>query len=173
MLIIEVMLHGAGKDYCTSTFAYGGGSEMENYKRALENVALGNANVVAFVDDETGNFITLNPSMCLLECREVPEKKKLKMKECKDFQAHNGLYEHKQRHNGEQWRFKFDNGYGASVITGEFACCNDAKPYELAVLHHDELCYDTPITDDVIGFLTSDEVFDLLDKIEQLESDGE
>lgn len=30
-----------------------------------------------------------------------------------------------------------------------------------------------PITDDVIGYLTSDEVFDLLDKIEQLESDGE
>lgn len=41
------------------------------------------------------------------------------------------------------------------------------------MLHHDELCYDTPITDDVIGYLTSDEVFDLLDKIEQLESDGE
>ena len=74
MLIIEVMLHGAGKDYCTSTFANGDGSEMENYKRALENVALGNTNVVAFVDDQTGNFITLNPSMCLLECRDVPKK---------------------------------------------------------------------------------------------------
>lgn len=36
----------------------------------------------------------------------------------KDFQAHNGLYEHNQRMDGEQWRFKFDNGYGASVITG-------------------------------------------------------
>lgn len=169
MLEIEVMLHGAGKDYCTSTFANGDGSEMENYKRALENVALGNTNVVAFVDDQTGNFITLNPSMCLLECREIPKK----MKEYKDFQAHNGLYEHKQRHNGEQWWFKFNNGYGASVITGGIACGNDEKPYELAVLHHDELCYSTTITDDVIGYLTSDEVFDLLDKIEQLESDGE
>lgn len=164
MLIIEVMLHGAGKDYCTSTFANGDGSEMENYKTALKNVAIGNTNVVAFVDNQTGNFITLNPSMCLLECREVPEK----MKEYKDFQAHNGLYEHKQRHNGEQWWFKFDNGYGASVITGRIACCNDEKPYELAVLHHGELCYDTPITDDVIGYLTNDEVFDLLDRIEQL-----
>ena len=36
------------------------------------------------------------------------------------------------------------------------------------VLRHGELCYDTPITDDVIGYLTSDEVFNLLDRIEQL-----
>lgn len=46
--------------------------------------------------------------------------KGLKMKEYKDFQAHNGLYEHNQRMDGEQWRFKFDNGYGASVITGGY-----------------------------------------------------
>lgn len=169
MLEIEVMLRGAGKNYCTSTFARGGGSEMENYKTALENVARGRTKVIAFIDDHTGSLVTIPPSMCLIKCREVPKK----IKEYKDFQAHNGLYEHKQRHNREQWWFKFDNGYGASVITGELACGNNAKPYELAVLHHDELCYDTPITDDVIGYLTSDEVFDLLDKIEQLESDGE
>lgn len=90
------------------------------------------------------------------------------MKEYKDFQAHNGLYEHNQHMGGEQWRFKFDNGYGASVITGDIAYCNEAQPYELAVLKHDELCYDTPITDDAIGYLTSDEVYDLLDRIEQL-----
>lgn len=95
------------------------------------------------------------------------------MKEYKDFQAHNGLCEQHQRMDCAQWKFKFDNGYGASVITGGIAYCDDAHPYELAVLHHGELCYDTPITDDVIGYLTSDEVFDLLDKIEQLESDGE
>lgn len=42
------------------------------------------------------------------------------------------------------------------------------KLNELAVLKHGELCYDTPITDDVIGYLTSDEVYELLDRIEQL-----
>ena len=72
------------------------------------------------------------------------------MKECKDFRVHNGLYVHNKYIDCEQWKFKFDNGYG------------------LAVLKHDELCYDTPITDDVIGYLTSDEVYDLLDRIEQL-----
>lgn len=42
------------------------------------------------------------------------------------------------------------------------------QPYELAVLKHGRLCYDTPITDDVIGYLTSNEVYELLDRIEQL-----
>lgn len=90
------------------------------------------------------------------------------MKEYKDFRVHNGLYEHKQYHNGECWIFSFDNGYGASVITGGTAYCNEGQPYELAVLEHGELCYDTPVADDVIGYLTSDEVYDLLDRIEQL-----
>lgn len=91
------------------------------------------------------------------------------MKEYKDFQTHNGLYENRRYADGiEQWKFEFDNGYGASVITGGIAYCNEGQPYELAVLEHDELCYSTPITDDVIGYLTSDEVYDLLDKIEQL-----
>ena len=74
MLAIEVMLHGAGKDYYTSTFANGDGSEMENYKTALENVALGRTKVIAFIDDHTGNLVTIPPSMCLIECREVPNK---------------------------------------------------------------------------------------------------
>ena len=90
------------------------------------------------------------------------------MKECKDFRVHNGLYVHNKYIDCEQWKFKFDNGYEASVITGGIAYCNKAQPYELAVLKHGELCYDTPITDDVLGYLTSNEVYDLLDKIEQL-----
>nr|DAY24856.1 MAG TPA: hypothetical protein [Caudoviricetes sp.] len=90
------------------------------------------------------------------------------MKEYKDFRVRNGLYVHNKHIDCEQWKFKFDNGYGASVITGGIAYCNETQPYELAVLKHGELCYDTPITDDVIGYLTSDEVYDLLDRIEQL-----
>lgn len=87
------------------------------------------------------------------------------MKEYKDFRVHNGLYVHNRSAGFEQWKFKFDNGYGASVITGGIAYCNDEQPYELAVLKDYELCYDTPITDDVIGYLTNDEVYELLDRI--------
>lgn len=71
MLKIEVMLHGAGKDYCTSTFAHGDGSEMENYRTALGNVAIGNTNMIVFVDDHTGNLISVPPSMCLLRFEDV------------------------------------------------------------------------------------------------------
>lgn len=49
------------------------------------------------------------------------------MKEYKDFQAHNGLCEEHQRMDGAQWKFKFDNGYGASVITGRIAYCDDVR----------------------------------------------
>lgn len=90
------------------------------------------------------------------------------MEENKDFENHNGLVSYTPRMDGAQWKFSFDNGYGASVITGDIAYCNEGGPYELAVLEHGELCYDTPITDDVIGYLTSNEVYDLLDRIERL-----
>ena len=90
------------------------------------------------------------------------------MKKYKDFEKHHGLYKREPYCGCIQWIFNFENGYGASVITGGIAYCNEAQPYELAVLKHGKLCYDTPITNDVIGYLTSDEVYDLLDKIEQL-----
>ena len=47
------------------------------------------------------------------------------MKECKDFRVHNGLYVHNKYIDCEQWKFKFDNGYEASVITGGIAYCNE------------------------------------------------
>lgn len=90
------------------------------------------------------------------------------METYKDFEKHHGLYKCEPYHGGVQWIFNFKNGYGASVITGSIAYCNKLQPYELAVLKHGRLCYDTPITDDVIGYLTSNEVYELLDRIEQL-----
>lgn len=40
------------------------------------------------------------------------------MENKKDFKIHSGLVKYIERMNGTQWRFGFDNGYGASVITG-------------------------------------------------------
>lgn len=90
------------------------------------------------------------------------------METYKDFEEHNGLVSYKSRMDGAQWIFSFANGYGASVITGGIAYCNEGQPYELAVLKDNDLCYDTPITDDVIGYLTSNEVYELLNRIESL-----
>ena len=56
----------------------------------------------------------------------------------------------------------FSNGYGASIITGSMFYSRPSAPYELAVLHKDEICYDTELTGDVLGYLTEDEVNDYL-----------
>lgn len=65
-------------------------------------------------------------------------------------------------------RHDFPNGYGVSVIIGRFSYGGDEGKYELAVFHDGCLCYNTPITDDVIGYLEPDEVTALLARIEAL-----
>lgn len=62
----------------------------------------------------------------------------------------------------------FGNNYGVSVITGFGAYSSENKPYELAVLFKNELCYTTEITDDVIGWLDEEEVSEIMIKIQKL-----
>jgi len=69
--------------------------------------------------------------------------------------------------------YKFDNNYGASVVKGEHTYGGDEGLWELAVVIFDtsggfNLCYTTPITSDVEGHLSDDEVEVLLAKIEAL-----
>ena len=71
--------------------------------------------------------------------------------------------------NGYQLLYTFDNGYGASVVKHDFSYGGKNGKYELAVLDKDgSLCYDTPITEDVIGYLTMGEVENLLADISYL-----
>lgn len=66
-------------------------------------------------------------------------------------------------------RFKFKNGYGASVIKHYGSYGYEEDLFELAVLDsNDHLCYNTSLTDDVIGYLTNDEVLELLEQIKNL-----
>ena len=75
-------------------------------------------------------------------------------------------YQTRESNGGTQERYRFANGYGASVIIG--------GPYaygglELAVIGPDgKLCYDTPITSDVLGYLSPSEVQPLLAAIAAL-----
>lgn len=75
---------------------------------------------------------------------------------------------------GSQVIYKFDNGFGASVVQHNFSYGSEDGLSELAVLkfNGDEwgLTYDTEITDDVIGYLTEDDVQELLTRIEKLEN---
>ena len=68
------------------------------------------------------------------------------------------------------WEFVFPNGYGASVINDGYG--RESGLFELAVLDSDgHLCYDTEITDDVIGWLTEHGVYDLLEQISKFPSE--
>jgi len=66
-------------------------------------------------------------------------------------------------------RIMFDNGYGASVVKGEHTYGGKDGLYELGVLGKDgKLCYDTPITEDVEGYLTEEGVTEFLKQIQSL-----
>jgi hypothetical protein len=63
----------------------------------------------------------------------------------------------------------FDNGYGVSVIRGPHSYGGQKGLYELAVLDSDGyVCYDTPITSDVIGFLKPEDVSKHMIEIQEL-----
>lgn len=72
-----------------------------------------------------------------------------------------------------QYIFKFENGYGASVVKNIGSYGNKQDLFELAVIifvgeYEWELCYSTEITNDVIGYLNNDEVIGLLERIKSL-----
>ncbi len=72
------------------------------------------------------------------------------MKTFKDLE----FKEHPNHLGGVQAVITFDNGYGASVVCTPHTYGGDRGLYELAVLGKDgHLTYDTPITNDVIGYL--------------------
>lgn len=67
-----------------------------------------------------------------------------------------------------QARVSFDNGYGASVVSSPYSYGGPEGLYELAVCTKHGLCYDTPITSDVEGHLSPEDVTALLARIEAL-----
>ena len=73
-----------------------------------------------------------------------------------------------KHYGGIQKTYEFDNGYGASVIRHKGSYGYAQGKWELAVLEGDELCYTSPITEDVIGHLTEDEVESILKQIKEL-----
>lgn len=68
--------------------------------------------------------------------------------------------------------YRFRNGYGASVICNDISYGHEEGLWELAVIKWNEdewsLCYDTEITNDVIGYLNEQAVDNVLQQIEAL-----
>lgn len=75
--------------------------------------------------------------------------------------------------NGLDAKMYFENGYGISVIRfktpyGYGSYTLNEKQWEIAVLRGEDICYDTPITDNVIGYLSAREVTKIMKQIQQL-----
>lgn len=77
--------------------------------------------------------------------------------------------------SGTQNIYRFDNGYGASVVRGFGTYGAERGRWELAVLRWSgddwDITYDTPITDDVIGQLSDEDVQQKLREIRDLPRD--
>lgn len=82
------------------------------------------------------------------------------------------IKDHMKNGDTHQVLYKFKNGYGASVIQGPYSYGGPEGLYEVAVIEWSgigyDLTYDTPITDDVLGYLEAEEVKGVLSQIEAL-----
>ena len=72
------------------------------------------------------------------------------------------------RFGGIQYLADFDNKYSISIIKHSGSYGREEDKWEIAVLHNGELCYDSPVTDDVIGWLTDEEVIEYFFKVKFL-----
>ncbi|KVE08388.1 hypothetical protein [Burkholderia anthina] len=82
-------------------------------------------------------------------------------------------YMERPLNGGTQKLYRFENGFGASVVQHEFSYGGDRGEWELAVIKFNgdswHLEYGTEITDDVIGNLAWNGVEDLLSRINELQ----
>lgn len=62
-------------------------------------------------------------------------------------------------------RKKFPNRWGVSIILGKYTYGSTELLWELAVLYNDEINYESPLTEDVIGYLTMTQVQELAKQI--------
>lgn len=80
--------------------------------------------------------------------------------------------QHPYLKGGVQATHFFSNGYGVSVIKTPYSYGGNTGCYELAVLQGDiegyTITYKTKVTKDVEGYLTEENVTELIEKIEKL-----
>lgn len=91
-----------------------------------------------------------------------------------DFKEYVFMKDTKFIYEGVQYVFRFPNSYGASVVKHKYSYGADRDLWELAVIffvndHEWELTYDTEITSDVEGYLSDEDVLELLQRIKELE----
>ena len=70
---------------------------------------------------------------------------------------------------GKKSRMHFDNGFGVSVVSHTHSYGGRDGLYEVAVLDKDGvLTYETPVTSDIIGYLSEEDVTDVMKQVQEL-----
>lgn len=70
---------------------------------------------------------------------------------------------------GVKCKMVFENGYGVSVVSHTHSYGGKNGLFEIAVLGKDgDLTYDTPVTNDVIGYLDPEGVSDIMEQVQEL-----
>ena len=70
---------------------------------------------------------------------------------------------------GQHGLIFFPNGYGVSVVSHTYSYGGKDGLFEVAVLGKDgDLTYDTPVTNDVIGYLSEKGVSDVMKQVQEL-----
>lgn len=86
----------------------------------------------------------------------------------------NYLIETTKPYNGVKYLYRFPNNYGASVVQHELSYGYKEGLWEIGVVEFDgdeyHLTYETPITRDVIGYLTWEQIEEQLELIKNLEA---
>lgn len=77
----------------------------------------------------------------------------------------------KELHNGIQYLNFWPNGYGVSIVRHDFSRTKK-NTWEIAILQGTkenwDICYSTPITDDVLSNMTDDEVNKICEQVSKL-----
>lgn len=67
-------------------------------------------------------------------------------------------YAYMPYHNGMRMWAEFPNGYSVSVVSHGYSYGGSEGFWEGAVMHGGDIVYDTPVTDDVVGWMDEDAV---------------
>ena len=71
--------------------------------------------------------------------------------------------------SGVKARMMFENGFGVSVVSHTYSYGGKDGLFEIAVLDEDGcLTYNTPVTNDVVGYLNPDEVTEIMEEVQKL-----
>ena len=89
------------------------------------------------------------------------------MRTIKDYNKY--IIDFNSINKGMQLLFRFDNNFGLSVVCHSFSYGRHDDKFEIAVIKFDsddiwDITYNTPITNDLLGCQSKEDVFDIIEK---------